>query len=388
MFSVDRAYLTNTLADLVAINSVNPSLVPGGKGESEIAQYVAQAMRALALEVTLEEAAPGRVNAIGLWRGLSAGRAPTLMWNAHLDTVGINGMEQPFVPQVRQGRLYGRGAQDMKGSIAAMLAAVKALQEAQVSLEGDLLLTFVADEEFASLGTEQVVQTYHADAAIVAEPTDLELCLAHRGFAIFEVETFGRAAHGSRYQEGIDAILHMGHFLSELAVLEEELRQRPPHPLVGVPSLHTSLIRGGTEMSTYPAYCYLMLERRTNPGETLPQLEGEIQALLERCAQRVTHFQGRSRLTMHRPPFEIPAQQPFAALVAEVLAGQLGRPVVPKGATFWTDAAILAEAGIPAVLLGPHGQGLHGAEEWVDLESCLVLAQVLATIAQRFCNSR
>jgi acetylornithine deacetylase len=381
---IDPDYLTKTLIDLVSINSINPSLVADGNGEAEIGAYAAQAMQALGLEVSLDEVAPGRVNAVGVRRGSVAG-APSLLWNAHMDTVGINGMERPFSPEIRQGRLYGRGSQDMKGSIAAMLAAVKALNEARITLGGNLIIALVADEEYGSLGMEDVVRRYHADAAIVTEPTDLELALAHRGFIGFEVETIGRAAHGSRYQEGIDAILHMGRFLHELAHLEQELRQREPHPLVGTPSLHTSIIRGGTEMSTYPAQCYLMIERRTNPGETVAQAEQEIQALLDRCAKDIPDFQGRLKTFMHRPPFEVSPQSPIAQVAAQVMQKHLQHPIHPRGASFWTDAAILAEAGVPSILLGPHGYGLHSAEEWVELDSCVKLAQILADIAIQFC---
>ena len=310
---VDNAYLTKTLSDLVAINSINSSLVPDGPGEGEIGAYLAEAMHALGLQVSVDEVAPGRANVIGRRHGRGGGRS--LMWNAHMDTVGLNGMEQPFTPVIREGRLYGRGSQDMKGSLAAMLAAVKALNQAKVELDGDLLLTAVADEEYASLGTDHLVQHYRADAAIVTEPTDLELALAHRGFTGFEVETFGRAAHGSRYKDGIDAILLMGRFLSGLDALEQELLRRPPHPLVGPPSIHASLINGGTEMSTYPASCTLMIERRDIPGETVEQAGQELRAIIERCTQADPRFRAELKTFIHRPPFVVDAE---AKIVQEV----------------------------------------------------------------------
>lgn len=384
--SIDGAYLTQTLSDLVAINSINASLVADGPGEAQIGAYLAEAMQALGLDVQVDEVAPGRVNVVGRRPGRGGGKA--LMWNAHMDTVGLNGMEQPFTPVVRAGRLYGRGSQDMKGSLAAMLAAVRALNRAGIELNGDLLLTAVADEEYASLGSDHLVQRYRADAAIVTEPTDLKLALAHRGFAGFEVETIGRAAHGSRYQEGIDAILLMGRFLGELNALEQELLKRPPHPLVGPPSLHASLIRGGTEMSTYPASCYLMIERRTIPGETVEQAEQELRRLLERCAQAEPRFRAELKTLIHRPPFVVEAQEEIVQAVSSAMQARLGEAPQPCGVSFWTDAAILAQAGIPAVLLGPVGQGLHSAEEWVDLESCVTLAEILAQSAIRFCGAR
>jgi acetylornithine deacetylase len=382
--SIDAPYLTQTLSELVQINSINASLVPDGPGEAEIGAYLAGAMQALGLQVKVDEVAPGRVNVIG--RRVGGGGGRSLMWNAHMDTVGLNGMEQPFTPTIRDGRLYGRGSQDMKGSLAAMLAAVKALNQAGIELDGDLLLTGVADEEYASLGSDHLVQHYTADAAIVTEPTELGLAIAHRGFAGFEVETTGRAAHGSRYLDGVDAILLLGRFLAGLDELEQELLRRPPHALVGPPSLHASIIHGGTEMSTYPAACYLMIERRTIPGESVEQAGQELQAILERCAQADPRFQGRLKTMIHRPPFEVDPAAGIVRALSDTLERRTGRSPALRGVSFWTDAAIFAEAGIPSVLIGPTGQGLHSAEEWVDLGSCVELAEILAQTAIRFCS--
>lgn len=380
---INNEFLTQTLIDLVSINSVNPTLSQDGTGEANIATYVANTMQDLGLETHLHEVAPGRVNAVGILRGTGGGK--TLMWNAHLDTVGINGMPRPFEPVIRDGRLYGRGSQDMKGSLAAMLAAARLLREQDQPLAGDVILTGVADEEYASLGTQDIIRRYHADAAIVTEPTELALSRAHRGFIGFEIETTGRAAHGSRYQDGIDAILHMGRFLNELGELIAELPQRPSHPLAGPPSMHASVIHGGTEMSTYPACCYLMIERRTSPGETVAGATAEIQAILDRLSTADPQFNATLKTFITRPTFEIAADAPIAAIVNEVMTARLGRPPEQRGASFWTDAALLAEAGIPTVLVGPTGHGLHSVEEWVSLESCRQMAEILVDAARKFC---
>jgi acetylornithine deacetylase len=252
-------------AALVRIDSVNPDLVPGGAGEAEIAVFVAGWLRDAGLDVEVQEAAPGRPNVIATARGRGGGHS--LMLNAHMDTVGVEGMARPHDPQVRDGRLYGRGAYDMKGSLAAcMLAAARVADE---GLAGDVIVTAVADEEFASVGTQAVLAAHRADAAIVTEPTSLRVCVAHRGFVWAELETAGRAAHGSRPREGVDAITGMAPVLNRLAELQRRLDESPPHPLVGPPSVHASLIEGGQELSSYPARCLLSIERRTNPGETL-----------------------------------------------------------------------------------------------------------------------
>ncbi|MGH7506744.1 MAG: M20/M25/M40 family metallo-hydrolase, partial [Longimicrobiales bacterium] len=211
---IDREYTTAVLRDLVRIDSVNPALVPGAAGEAEIAGYVAEALNALDCEVVVHEHAPGRVSVVGTLPGAGGGRS--LMLNAHCDTVGVEDMDDPFSGDIRDGRLYGRGAYDMKGSLAGCLGAVKALREQDVTLAGDLLIAAVADEEHASIGTREIARLYPVDGAVVTEPTSLRICLAHKGFVWLEVETQGRAAHGSRPDLGLDANVRMGRVLARL----------------------------------------------------------------------------------------------------------------------------------------------------------------------------
>lgn len=384
-FRIDEAYLTDTLAALVHIDSRNPSLTPGSPGEADIGAALAAAMTALGLDVTVDELGENRVNVTGIRRGRGGGRS--LLWNGHMDTVGVQGMADPFGATVRDGKLYGRGSQDMKASLAAMLAAVKALNDASITLDGDLILACVADEEYASIGTEDSVRRYRADAALVLEPTDMAICRAHRGFIWYAVEVTGRAAHGSRYAEGVDAIMHMGRFLAELDRLGQELLARPPHDLAGPPSLHASLIEGGTELSVYPATCRLQLERRTIPGETVAQATAEIQTILDRLAAADPQFQATLTPFFDRAPFSVPADASIVRTLERAVIRRIGSPPPHMGATFWTDAALLAEAGIETVLIGPIGQGLHSAEEWVDLASVADLAAILTDTAVAYCGA-
>lgn len=383
-FSIDRAYIVQTLADLVRINSVNPSLSPRGKGEAEIGAYVAKALKTLGLDVTTYELEPGRVNVVGILRGTGNGRS--LLLNAHMDTIGVEGMCDPFGTEMWNGRLYGHGSQDMKGSLAAMMAVAKAFVDGGVKLAGDLLITAVADEEYASIGMEHLVKTVTADAAIVAEPTDLTLCLAHRGFIWYEVETIGRAAHGSRYTEGIDANMRMGRFLARLDELEQELRRRTPHSLAGPPSLHASLLRGGSEISVYAASSHLTIERRTIPGDTQAQATAELQAIIDQLAAEDPTFKATVKPTFRREPLEVSPDAAIARAVEQAIADRLGKAPAHTGQTFWTDAALLAEASIETVLVGPIGQGLHSAEEWVDVQSVVELAAILAATAVDYCR--
>jgi acetylornithine deacetylase len=338
---------------LVAIDSTNPDLVPDGVGEVEIAGFVATWLREAGLDVDLYEAAPGRLNVVAVARGTGGGRS--LLLNAHLDTVGVAGMEDPFTPVLRDGRLHGRGAGDMKGSLAAsMLVGAAAVRE---RFRGDVIVAAVADEEVGSLGTEALVRRTTADAAIVTEPTEEVVAVAHKGFVAFEFETVGRAAHGSRPDLGVDAIAAMGPVLSGIAALDARRRSGDGHPLLGTGSVHASVIAGGQEYSSYPAGCLLKGERRTIPGETVETVRAELEELIAGTGATV-------RVPFHRGPFEVTPDAPVVAAMHR----HLGHDEV-GGVAFWADSALLAEAGIPTVVFGPVVGDIHGEDEWLDLAS-------------------
>lgn len=381
---VDHDYVANTLADLVRINSVNPSLVAGAPGEAEIATYVAESLRRLGLSVTVHEPEPGRVSTVGLLEGNATGRS--LMLNAHVDTVGIEGMADPFSAEIRDGRLFGRGAYDMKGSLAACMGAVKALVDARVSMPGDLLVAAVADEEYASIGTQEVLKHYRTDGAIVTEPTGLALCLAHKGFVWAEVETIGQAAHGSRFDLGVDAIMRMGRFLARLDTLERDLRARTGHPLLGPPSLHAAMIEGGAGLSTYADRCSLKIERRTIPGETEVQVAAELQRNIDELAELDSSFKARLSVLFVRDPFEVSADAPIVQTLEAAVRQVMGRVPARVGENPWMDSALLSAAGVETVVIGPAGGGAHSHEEWVDLKSVVNLAQILALAACEYCR--
>jgi len=383
---IGEHYITAVLQQLVQIDSTNPDLHPDNAGEGQIASFLASRCADLGLEVDLYEVADGRMNVVGTLKGNADG--PSLMLNGHMDTVGVEGMDDPFGGKIVDGRLYGRGAQDMKGSLAAMLGAAKAIIDEDIALKGDLYLAFVVDEETQSIGTADLALQLQSDAAIVTEPTDLQVCRAHRGFIWYEVTTYGRAAHGSRYEEGIDAIMHMGRFLAELDKLEKELRRRPAYPLTGPPSLHASLIEGGREISVYPAQCNLLLERRTNPDETVKAATAELQAIIDHLSAEDPTFKAELRCTFDRDPFEVAEDAAIVQVLDAAAIRHLGESRPHMGATFWTDAALLAGAGMETVLLGPIGAGLHSDEEWVDLQSVFDLAQILAETAVEYCQAQ
>ena len=370
------------LRDLVAIDSVNPSLVPGGSGEVEIAERIAAALRVAGLDVQVTEVETGRPNVVGLLEGRAPGL--TLMFCGHMDTVGVGEMKAPFDPIERGGRLYGRGAQDMKGGLAAMIDAAARLAVGGGFGIGNLLVAAVSDEEYASLGADALAKEYTAEGAVVTEPTDLTVATAHKGFEWVEVETRGRAAHGSRPDEGRDAILSMGRILGRLEATNTRLVAKPGHPLLGTASLHTSTIGGGREFSVYPDSCRLQFERRTLIGEPLDVGLAEVQTVLSELGREDEEFEASARQLFSRPPYEIRSDHPICQALVKVLR-ERGHGVEPTGMSFWTDAAILAQAGIPAVVFGPCGSGLHSREEFVELDSLLTCRNVLVDLARNFC---
>jgi acetylornithine deacetylase len=356
------------LSDLVAVDSVNPSLVPGAAGEGAVAEVAAEALRAAGLDVVIEPVVEGRPNVVGVLEGREPG--PTIMFCGHLDTVGVAEMEDPFDPRIEDGRLYGRGSQDMKGGVAAMIAAAAALKDTWT--RGRLIVACVCDEEFESIGADALVKTWKADAAVVTEPTDLRMAVGHKGFAWLEVVTEGRAAHGSRPAEGRDAILRMGRVLPALEALDRELQSRVPVDMQGTASLHASIIAGGRELSVYPDRCELQLERRTVSGEDGKLVRAEIEAILTRLRAADASFAASSRLITARPPYRVSDDASIVTAMTSVLSAR-GLNATPTGMSFWTDAAILAGAGIPSVIFGPGGAGLHSVEEYVrvaDVETC------------------
>ena len=379
----DSTYITETLSDLVRTKSINPAFSDGEPSdEREIATQLGEKMRALGMETTEYEAAPGRVSVVGRLRGTGGGRS--LMLYGHVDTVGVAAMPEPFSATVRDGKLYGRGSYDMKGGVTACLATVKALRDAGVALRGDVLIACVADEEVASIGMAEVLRHVRADAAVVTEATELRVCLAHRGFSWVEVETLGFAAHGSRFDLGIDANMRMGRFLARLDTLEKELRARPPHALVGPPSLHAAVLRGGTGTSTYADHCRLEIERRTVPGETEDQVLAEIRAITERLASEDATFRATVRPMLTRDSFEVRRDAPIVNAVLGAATAVLGATPEVIGEPYWMDAALLSAVGIDTVVIGPTGAGAHALEEWVELKSVAQLTASLAAAAKEF----
>lgn len=373
--------LQELTAKLVSIDSTNPSLSPAAAGEQEIAAFVADWCRDRSLDVRIVDA-DGRPSVVAVARGTGGGRS--LILNGHLDTVGVDGMDDPFLPRIDGGRMYGRGAGDMKASVAAMMVTLASART--MALRGDVVMTAVADEEAYSVGTTAVLDSgVTADAAIVTEPTNGDVLVAHKGFVWADVIAQGRAAHGSRPEDGLDAITKMGAFLQGLEQLQAELDQRKGDPLLGSGSVHASVIAGGREMSSYPATCRLGVERRTVPGETSRSAISELEDIAERCRRADPGFQATVDLTFERRPFSIDAGHEIVELVRAVAARTSGRRPRISGSAGWMDAALLSGRSIPTVIYGPAGGDFHGDNEWVDVASIEACAEVLTEVAKAYC---
>ncbi len=385
LINPDSNKLLDDLQKLISINSVNPDLDQDGPGEREIAIFIKDLVSQIGFEIKLQDLGDNRINLTALLKGTGGGR--TLMLNGHMDTVDTKGMTiDPFDPVFSDGKVYGRGSLDMKAGIAAILSASRAIVDSGTKLKGDLLLTFVVDEEYKSIGTEAVAETCHAHGAIICEPTDMKLVLAHKGFTWERILFHGKAAHGSRPDEGVDAITHSGIFLAAIDDFQRKVLAERKHPLLGSPSVHASLIAGGIGISTYPDSCMLEFERRTIPGETPEGVKEEIESILVELGRKYPDFMADHEQYFVRNPLEIDEGDRLVKCLGGSWKNVMGFPVEVAGFSGWADSAILNDKGIPAVNFGPAGKGLHAAEEYVEFQSVIDCTKVLTDTIITYCS--
>lgn len=369
---------------LVRIDSSNPGLSKNGANEKAVAEFVAAWLAHRGFEVHRLEKHPGRVSVIGVERGSGGGRS--LMLNGHVDTVTLDSYEgDPLSGSIRNGSIFGRGSFDMKAGLAAsMVAAVKALMS---GIRGNIIVAAVADEEDGSTGTMELLDAgWRADGAIISEPSHLQVTLSHRGFVWFDVDIVGKAAHGSRPELGVDAIVYAGYFLVELDKYAKALAVGPQHPLLGTGTIHASLISGGEERSSYPALCTIAIERRTVAGETETLVQKQLHDILDELTARLPGFTYRLRAGLSRSPFEADPENILTKIVLREAENTLGHPPIIRAEPFWTDAALLAEKGVPVLLFGVDGGGAHAATEWATIDSIEKVTATLTRVAQNFCQ--
>ncbi|KAF2732025.1 acetylornithine deacetylase [Polyplosphaeria fusca] len=379
----DPVSLTQTL---VSINSVNPGLDSNAvAGETTIAQYIAAWLQHRDIETHWIEPTKGRPSIVGVVRG--SGEGKSLMFNGHIDTVAVVGYDgDPFSGKIKDGRLYARGSADMKAGIAAAMIALA--NSKRLKLRGDVIFAGVADEEANSIGTEELLKAgWRADGALVSEPSNLDIVNAHKGFVWLEVDIHGVAAHGSRFDLGVDAIAKAGYFLVELDKYSRRLQQDTADKSpADIPSVHASIIKGGVEASTYPASCTITIERRTIPGETVENVKQELLEVLGKAQEKTPDFKFDLRATFNRSSFNQSMKHPFAETVRNAAADTLGREPLIRKELAWTDSALLAESDIPVLVYGPLGEGYHAKEEWVDVDSIQKVTSTLTQVARNFCT--
>jgi len=381
MTMINTDLTTQLLQQLVQINSVNPGLDDLGPGEAQVAAWLADLCRAWGLDVELQQTDRDRPNVIARWRGTGGGRSVLL--TGHTDTVSLENMlDDPLDGRIEDNRLYGRGSYDMKGGLAAILGAVEALQRAGFQPRGDIILGFVTDEEYLSVGMDALVKEVQADAAILTEPTELRLCVAHKGFAWVNLTTQGRAAHGSLYHTGIDAIVHMGRLLNVIERFERETALKTQNLLLGRESIHASMISGGIGLSTYPDRARLQVEHRLLPGQTGEDVLNWWQQQIDEIQREDPHFTAEVELEFHRPGYEIALDAPIVQTVERAATAAMGKEPAIYGMWAWLDSAILGRAGIPTVIIGPGGEGAHAAVEWVSLDDVFTCARIIADAVQ------
>jgi acetylornithine deacetylase/succinyl-diaminopimelate desuccinylase family protein len=370
------------MKNLISIDSVNQSV--GGSGETKIGEFVSDYMEKIGLDVHIQDVTDEKFNVIGVLKGEDSERS--LMMNGHMDTVGVKGMiHSPFEPFIEDNKMHGRGACDMKGPIAAMIASAETLAKARIRLKGDIQISTVVDEEYMSLGTNKLLEEFHPTAAIVGEPTDMGVGIAHDGVVRLEVETLGKATHGSVPEMGIDAIIEMSKFVLRLNDLKKEYAKRN-HVLVGVPKLHTSRIEGGSEWNIVPDYCLLKVEHRTIPGETSSMIVNEYEQLFEDLKKEDPSFEAGLKVVMDKQSMEIDSKEPVVKSLQKAFYEIRGFEPQIVGEPYWTDASLFVnKSGIPTCLFAPGDiRVAHSKNEYINIEDVVDAARIYAHASKNF----
>ncbi len=383
--TVPDADVARLLGDLVAIPSVNPlhhQTLDPPYGEARIGQYIADWGRSRGLVVEHQPVLPGRANVLLTLPGASRDRR--LLFECHMDTVpGWQGQPDPFEPRVIGGRLYGRGACDVKGTLTSMLLALQILVRRGLQPPRTVVLAATVDEEHQARGVHHLAADgLSAEAAVVGEPTGLSIAIAHKGCIRWRLRTRGRSAHSSKAELGVNAIDAM---VDLLAALRQELGPRLAerfHPLVGQPSMSVCTIHGGVAVNVIPDACEVEIDRRTIPGEDLSDAQRELEEVLAHILE--SHPGLAAEL---EPPFVLdPAlgTLPDAGIVTQLARATeaiVGTATV-RGVPFGTDASKLSQVGIPSVVFGPGNIDLaHTVDESVELSEVARAAEILALLA-------
>jgi acetylornithine deacetylase len=383
MSYVTRPDVVSLISDLVRIDSVTPWLVDGGAGEREVVDYFCAYVADLPVEIEVLEIEPNRFNFLATLRG--TGEGPSLCINAHADTVGFAGWpESALVPRLEGNRLYGLGSCDDKGCCAVALLVLRHFAAGGPRLRGDLTIACVADEEGISIGSEHLVTHLDSDFAIVLEPHGInEVVVEHQGFGWLDVNIFGKAAHGSAPDEGVDAIVGLAHVITRLSAFDATNFAGRPDPKNGRTVFHTGTVKGGTDYATYPSEASLGIEIGTQPGETMQNRVKEIEDIIAEVKEFMPGLSGEVVIRLNREPFVGDGQATLIGAIQRAAETYLGHALDEVGLNAWTDAALMQAAGTPTIMFGPQGGNLHTVDEWVDVAEAVTSVDILVdTITQ------
>jgi acetylornithine deacetylase len=364
---MDRERLTKLVADLVAIPSINPLEGPltEGRGEAQLAAFVHSYLQEAGIECELRDALPGRPNVVARLPGASE---EAVWFDAHLDTVSAEGMQfEPFAARIEGDQLFGRGSADDKGSLAAMIAALLEVAASGTPPPATILLTATADEEHQMTGLRTLLDSgLQARAAIVGEPTGLEIITAHKGVCRFQITTRGKAVHSSRPEEGVNAIYRMASIVQALEAYAKGGVGSGAHPLLGRATLSVGVIRGGEYVNVVPDSCLIDVDRRLLPGEEGRPAVIDVRTYLTNVADEGLDFEVSDPLLLV-PGLDIRGDDPLVQAAAAAIKQVTGKAHL-NGMTGTTHAGPLTEAGIPSLVVGPGAMGqAHTATEQLDL---------------------
>jgi len=371
------------LSTLVAIPSVNPmgrALSGEEILESRLTDFLEAWFRNLGVQCARQSIAAGRDNLLAWYEAPRSRRR--ILFDVHQDTVPADGMViPPFAPAVSHGRLYGRGACDVKGAMAAMLLAFARLARERPSGSASVLMACTVDEEYTHQGSSKLAETPHgAELAIVAEPTALDLVHCHKGAIRWKIRTRGIACHSSTPEAGINAIYRMARVLDQLEQHARTLSASPPDPILGAPTLSVGRIEGGQSVNVVPDWCEIEVDRRLIPGEDATECVRRIQQQLE-VSLAAGAWIDFGEPTVHMPPMP-PGASDWIAPLSDAINAAIGRRPAVLGVPFGTDAGPLSAAGTPCVVFGPGDIAqAHTKDEWIELEQVELAAQAYYRIA-------
>jgi len=378
--AIEEKEVVNLLGDLISINSVNPLQDTSAKGEKELASYVENYLKNTGIKSILQPVLDERPNVIGIIEGKNKGK--NFILEAHMDTVKVDNMTiDPFLPKIKEGKMFGRGACDDKGSLAAMLLAMKLLKQKNIPLKGDVYLAAVVDEEYKYRGVLHLLnQGFKFDAGIIGEPTNLDIIIAHKGCLRWRIITKGISVHSSEPEKGENAIYLMSEVIGALQKRLIPLCREKSHPLVGSPALSVNIIQGGTQINIIPNRCFIEIDRRMIPGENDQDALKEVDKFLDKLRKENLLLEvAREDPFLTSPPMQINEDEEVVqVLFKSAKDNEVAEPKI-RGVKFDTDAGKFVARGIPTPVFGPGNIAqAHSENEWVEIKQVAQAAEIIA----------